>query len=116
MRRPIQHDSYMLKVPGTGRGWRILLALLGLTLLLLIFFAGTKNLPKLMALTREHRKLSLQIEEVQASNQHMQRQIADLQADPRAVEPIAREELGLAAAREWVYRFIPANAPAPQKQ
>jgi len=106
----------MLKVPGTGRGWRILLAFIGVAGLLLILFAGTKNLPKLMSLHRERKQLTVQIEEAQAMNQRLSRQIQELRVDPRAVEPIAREELGLASSNEWVYRFVQPENPPEQRE
>lgn len=42
---------------------------------------------------------------IQRTNDLLQREIAALQTDPRMVEQIAREELGMIRPGELVYRF-----------
>lgn len=115
-RRPIHHNTYLLKIPGTGRGWRFLLAGLGLAALAAIFLLGSKNLPKLISLYQERKTLAAQIEDVKNTNQRLERQIHDLRVNPQAVEPIAREELGLAAPGELIYRFVPPRTASRSRE
>lgn len=98
---------YVLKVPGTGRFWWWVAFGAGLTLVLLLLLTGQKSLLKVMALYREQRHLVVQTEELKAENQRLHQQIDDLKHDPRAIERIAREELGMVQEDEIVYRFVP---------
>jgi cell division protein FtsB len=110
-RHPVQHNTYLLKVPGAGRHWGRALACLGVLTFALVLFLGQKNLFKLLSLYRERAEVAGRIAELKNSNQRLERQIQDLRANPKAVEPIAREELGLVLRNEYVYRFVP-----PQRQ
>ena len=107
--RPVPPGRYWLKLPGSGRRWGRLLWLGGLAGLLAILFVGQKNVIQLVSLYHSRTQLGLQRESLQAANLRLQHQIEDLHAHPQAVEPIAREELGLAARGELVYRFLPAD-------
>lgn len=102
-------SRYALKVPGSGRRWGKLLWLGGLATLAAILFIGQKNLPRLISLHQEFARLTAQRDALQVANTRLERQIADLHAHPQAVEPIAREELGLSAKGEKIYRFLPAK-------
>jgi len=104
------------RLPGTGRGWKILAGLLSVTLLLLILFAGEKSLFKLISLQREQQHLQISLEKIKAGNLKLSRQIKDLQANPQAVEPIAREELGLVYPGEILYRFVPPSEASPRER
>ncbi len=103
--------QWTLKIPGTGRVWKIVLGLTGVLVFLMVLFAGDKSLLSLLSLYKERDQQALEMADMQKTNQKLKQQIAELRAHPQAVEPIAREELGLVRAGELVYRFIPERAP-----
>ncbi|MDV7390348.1 septum formation initiator family protein, partial [Arthrospira platensis SPKY1] len=76
--------------------------LLALTLLLW----GEKSILRIWALQQETQRTQQQIEALKTKNQKLRSQIETLRRDPRAVERIAREELGLVRTDEIVYRFV----------
>ncbi|MEW6517261.1 MAG: septum formation initiator family protein [candidate division FCPU426 bacterium] len=98
---------YTLKVPGTGRLWRWVAFGLGPLLLLALLFWGDKSVLHIWALLREDRNAQRQIETLETKNQRLRGQIGVLRQDPKAVERIAREELGFVKPDEIVYRFVP---------
>lgn len=111
-RRSDRSRSMRLRVPGNAPLWWKALAVAALGAVLVVLLAGDKNLVKLISLYHERDLANRQLEDLQADNARMQEQIRALQTDPKAVELIAREELGLVRADEWVYRF----APPPEKR
>ena len=69
----------------------------------------------LRSLYQERDRAAAEIADLKKTNQKLEQQIGDLRAHPEAVEPIAREELGLVRSRELVYRFVSApEATSPQ--
>jgi cell division protein FtsB len=98
---------YALKLPGSGRAWQVALGIAAAILLLALLLAGDKSLIALLGRYQERAQLTGQIEELQGVNQKWRQQVQELEAQPKAVEPIAREELGLVRAGELVYRFVP---------
>lgn len=109
-------SRYSLKVPGSGRRWGKLLWLGGLAVLTAILFVGQNNLPRLIALHQDVTRLVAQRDALRAANVRLEHQVCDLKAHPQAVEPIAREELGLALPGEKIYRFLPPAGPAQDKE
>ena len=97
----------VVRLPGSGRRWGILATGVAAVLLLLVLFAGEKNLPRWVGLSQERRALHTRIEALKEQNNRLRRQIQELEADPRAVAPIARSELGLVYPGEILYRFVP---------
>jgi len=100
---------YVVKVPGNGRTWWALLLAGGFGLLLGILLVGEKSLFTAWRLQRERLELAARIQETRLENQKLAQQIQDLQRDPKSVEMIAREELGMVRPDEIVYRFIPGD-------
>jgi cell division protein FtsB len=100
------NPRYVFRVPGTGRIWWSVLTGLGIVIILVLLMAGEKSLFKVIALYREQEHLIAQIEEMKGQNEKLGQQIEDLKTDPKAVERIAREELGMVRKDETVYRFV----------
>jgi len=109
-------QRYVLKVPGTGRVWWWVILGLSTVLILILLAAGEKSIFKVIALYHEQKQLFNQIEEIKVKNKKLQQQIEDLRTDAKAVERIAREELGMVRRDEIVYRFVsPELAYEPQE-
>lgn len=64
---------------------------------------GDRGILQLVSQRERAEALARQIEEMRAENQRLAQEIEALQADPRAVERLAREELGLARPGEKVF-------------
>jgi cell division protein FtsB len=103
---------WSLKIPGSGKLWKVALGVAAVSLFLGVLFTGDKSLFSLLALYKERDRLAAEISDIQKTNFKLSQQITELRAHPQAVEPIAREELGLVQNGEIVYRFIPAQAAA----
>jgi cell division protein FtsB len=73
----------------------------------MVLFAGDKSLVSLLSLYKDRDRLAQELVEVEKTNQRLKDQINELRTHPQAVEPIAREELGLVREGERVYRFVP---------
>lgn len=71
---------------------------------------------KVLALYREQRHLAVQTEELKIENQKLCQQIDDLKHAPRAIERIAREELGMVREDEIVYRFVPPEMAREKRE
>jgi cell division protein FtsB len=91
------------------------LGLAAVALCLFVLFTGDKSVVSLLALYKQRAQAVTEIADLKKTNQKLQQQIGDLRVHPEAVEPIAREELGLVRSRELVYRFVPAPA-APSRE
>lgn len=109
-------SRYSLKVPGSGRRWGKLLWFGGLAALAAILFVGQNNLPRLISLHQDVTRLTAQRDALKAANLRLERQVRDLRTQPQAVEPIAREELGLALPGERIYRFLPDTGARQDKE
>jgi cell division protein FtsB len=104
---PDSHPTrYTLRVPGTGRLWRWAVFGLGPLLALTMLLWGEKSILRIWALHQETQRTQQQLETLKIKNQKLHSQIEMLKHDPRAVERIAREELGLVRSDEIVYRFV----------
>ncbi len=59
---------------------------------------------------REHDALQQQIQQLQKENQQLQTQIKSLKTDPKAIEKVAREQMGLARPGEIIYSLPDKHA------
>lgn len=64
---------------------------------------GDRGILHLMAQRERAERLQREIEELGAENGRLAAEIAALRRDPRAIEKLAREQLGLARAGEVVF-------------
>lgn len=110
------NSRYVFKVPGTGRVWWSVLTGLGVIIILVLLMAGEKSLFTVIALYREQDHLTTQIDEMKDQNKKLAQQIEDLKTDPKAVERIAREELGMVRKDEIVYRFVSPETGAESRE
>ncbi|MFZ0821875.1 MAG: septum formation initiator family protein [Candidatus Acidiferrales bacterium] len=66
-------------------------------------------------------QLTAQIHQLNAENQSLSDEVNALQTDPRLIERIAREDMGLAKPNEYIFKMPaptddpPQNAPAKKK-
>lgn len=65
---------------------------------------------------REYEALQQQIQKLQQDNQNLEKQIKALKTDPKAIEKIAREQMGLARPGELIYTLPEAKKPATDDQ
>lgn len=90
-----------------------------LALLLVAGLFGDKGLLQLWRLRAEIEALHRDVQALEAENERLSRDIAELRDDPSVLERIAREKLGLVRPGERVLRFPrsprsdgPAGSPA----
>jgi cell division protein FtsB len=102
-------------VPGSGRLWKLALGLGAVGVFLLVLFAGDKSLVSLLDMYKARARAAAEIADLKKTNQKLQQQIGELRTHSEAVEPIAREELGLVRRGELVYRFVPAPLDSRQE-
>ena len=74
---------------------------------------GDRGLLSLVEQRRQVEGLRVEIETLRGSNTRLVREIADLRQSPRAIEKLAREELGLAHPDETVF-LIREDGGAPR--
>src|SRR6266849_6428797 len=72
---------------------------------------GDRGILHLVAQRERAESLRREIEDLRAENGLLAAEIAGLKADPRAIERLAREELGLAGPGETVF-LIPEEEPS----
>jgi cell division protein FtsB len=97
--------GFSLRMP-TPKHWGWTGLLLGVLGALALLGLGQKNIWQLWQLSQEQQQLATHNLSLKHSNEHLQQQIDCLRHDPKAIEPIARQELGLVYPEEWVYRFV----------
>jgi cell division protein FtsB len=105
----------ILKISGRARGWWPLILLAGAGILLAVLLVGDKNSLKLLALYQERDRMAQSLDTMKNENEKIKEQIQALKTDPKAVEQLAREELGLVKSQEWVYRFVPRTEPPAKR-
>jgi len=64
---------------------------------------------------KEIERLRGEIQQVNQENRALGEQVNALKSDPRMIERIAREEMGLARPGEIIFK-LPAPPPAPQQE
>jgi cell division protein FtsB len=87
----------------------ILASVIALTALVVGSLFGDRGYLQLMVRRQREEALGREIEQLRAENARLAAEIHALRTDPRAVERIAREELGLARPGETVF-ILPARA------
>lgn len=98
--RPAQGDT---EQPGLRRKAIVLVFALVLVALLINALFGDGGVLQLMDQRRRAASLVQDLEVLRAENDRLAREIAVLRTDPRTVEQLAREELGLASPGETVF-------------
>ena len=79
---------------------------IGLGILALGFFLSSKGTRSYWKRKRSLRELEKKLEQARETNRNLTLEIHRLQTDPRAIEQIARRDLGLLQPGEIEYRFI----------
>ena len=74
----------------------------GLCLMLMNLFAGDRGLPALLNARRQAQQIAHDIEALRAENAALRGRAQALREDPRTIELVAREVLGLARPGEVV--------------
>lgn len=98
--------------PGLRRKALTLASVIAVVALVTGSLFGDRGFLHLVGQQRRAEALAREIEELRAENGRLAAEIAALRSDPRAIERLAREELGLAAPGETV--FLLRDAPAPR--
>ncbi|MCH6558637.1 MAG: septum formation initiator family protein [Nitrospirae bacterium] len=70
------------------------------------FFFGEMGLPKYLNMVKYARQLESDIQEIQRTSVELRTEIDRLEHDPRRIEELARERLGLVRKGETVYHFL----------
>lgn len=97
--------------PGLRKKAANLASVIALIALVVGSLFGDRGVLQLLAQREKAADLARQIEEMRAENGRLARDIVALRSDPRAIERLAREELGLARPGETVF-VIRDDAPA----
>lgn len=88
---------------------------LAVSLLLLVWnLFGDNGILANLRLEREHQALSAEKAQLEAENLRLMAEIKALQTNPRKIEEVAREDLGLGRPGEIIFVF-PENQDAPVK-
>ncbi len=90
---------------------RTLLALAFLVVLLGDIFS-THGFLAMQRTQREIEQVSKEIQQLTEDNRKLAGEVKALKTDPKAIERIAREEMGLARPGELIYK-LPAQPPKP---
>jgi len=83
----------------------LLVCAVGLVAFALSTVYGKNGLLGLQQLRSDYQQLDRSVSQLQHDNARMQARIQSLESDPRAIEKVARERLGLARPGEVIYRF-----------
>ena len=97
---------------GLRRKAALLASVIAIIALMVGSLFGDRGILQLMAQRERSRELAREIEEIRAENLRLAAEIRALRTDPRAIERIAREQLGLARPGETVFLIRDADAPA----
>jgi cell division protein FtsB len=89
--------------PGLRRKAAALASLLALIALVVGSLFGDRGMLHLMSQRERAERLQAEIQELRAENARIAAEIEALRRDPRAIERLAREELGLARPGETVF-------------
>jgi cell division protein FtsB len=74
---------------------------------------GDSGILQLMQVREQASALQSEIDVLDSENSGLVRQILELRSDPRSIERLARERLGLAAPGETVFLLRPPESPRP---
>jgi cell division protein FtsB len=87
-----------------------------LALLLLQDILGTHGL---LAMRRSHQEavqVQKEIDQISQENRQLQDRVTDLKSDPKTIERIAREEMGLARPGEYIFKTTPKSSSGSQPE
>ena len=98
---------------GLRRKAATLASVIALIALLVGALFGDRGLLHLIDQRHRAEALAHEIEDLEAESARLARQIAALRSDPRAIERLAREELGLARPGETVFLVRESGSPLP---
>jgi len=89
--------------------------LLGLLVLVLVVhdIFGTHGYLAMSRTQKEIKKVQADLEQLNRENLKLEEEVQDLKTDPRVIEKIARDELGLARPGDIIY-IIPKSQQLPQ--
>jgi cell division protein FtsB len=115
LRRPEPSGAGQRPVPsGTVRRTASLLLTLALLGLLVHDLFSEHGFLAMRRSQKEAQRLRLEIQKINEENRNLAEQIRALKSDPRTIERIAREEMGLVRPGELIYK-LPAKPPEPSK-
>ena len=97
---------------GLRRKAALLASVIAIIALVVGSLFGDRGILQLMAQRQRALELAREIEEIRAENVRLAAEIRALRTDPRAIERIAREQLGLARPGETVFLIRGADSPA----
>ena len=103
-----EHQSFL------RRNARTILAALLLALLVHDMF-GAHGFLAMRRTQKEIEQLRREIQQVNQESRALAEQVKALKTDPRMIERIAREEMGLARPGEIIFK-LPAPPPAPKQE
>ncbi len=111
---------FILRIPSeetAGFLRRNLRQILGLALLALFLHDvfGTHGLLAMVRTQKEIKQIREQIGKIDAENKSLANEVNALKTDPKAIERIAREDMGLARPGELIYR-LPDSGPPSRPQ
>lgn len=86
-------------------------SLIALIALVVGSFFGDRGIIRMVAQRERAESLKREIEQLRTENAHLAVEIAALRSDPRAIERLAREELGLARPGETVFLIREEEPP-----
>ena len=108
-----RRDDGLQGEPGLRRKAFVLGTVIALIALAVGSVFGDRGLLSLVEKRRQVESLRFEIEDLRAENAALVGEIAALRQSPRAIERLAREELGLALPDETVFLIREEN-PAPR--
>ena len=107
---------FILRIPSEAtpgflrrNAWQIL----GLALLALFLHDvfGTHGFLAMLRTQKEIKQIREQIGKINAENKSLSNEVNALKTDPKAIERIAREDMGLARPGELIYKLPESGAP-----
>lgn len=108
-----RRDDGLQGEPGLRRKAFVLGTVIALIALAVGSVFGDRGLLRLVEKRRQVESLRFEIEDLRAENAALVGEIASLRQSPRAIERLAREELGLARPDETVF-LIREEDPGPR--
>jgi cell division protein FtsB len=97
---------------GLRRKAALLASVIAIIALVVGSLFGDRGILQLVAQRQRALDLAREIEEIRGENVRLAAEIRGLRTDPRAIERIAREQLGLARPGETVFLIRDADAPS----
>ena len=90
--------------------WLRILPWVGLFLLFISGLLGDRGILRLHQLKQEQERLEASIREQEKTKLELTREVRALHGDPKYLEQLARDELGLVRPGEVVYQFPPEDS------